>query len=354
MPKSGRKVTDKFGLPPGTLIHTGEKLTDRVRITVFDYDEQSFTEKEVPTIEECFHHRETPTVTWINIDGIHDTSIVEKIGRHFNLHPLMLEDILHTNQRPKLDDYADHIYIAARQLFYDEEKNEVTAEQVSIVLGKSYVISLQEREGDVLNPIRDRIRNNKGRVRKMGADYLTYSLIDTLVDSYFIILEHIGDAIEKLEDYVMESADPATVYDIHRHKRNILFMRKSLWPLRDVVNALKSEATDLVQASTDVYIRDVNDHTIQVLDAIELLRDTISGLIDLNMSSASNRMNEVMKVLTLIATIFIPLTFIAGIYGMNFEYMPELGWQWGYFGALGVMAVLGFFMVWYFKSRKWL
>jgi len=349
-----KKTSDKFGLPPGTLIHTGEKMTDRVRITFFDYDENNYSEKEASSIEECFELRDTPTVTWINIDGIHDIDIISKIGSHFNLHPLMLEDILHTNQRPKIDDYENHLYIVVRQYFYDEEENEINAEQVSIVLGRNYVISFQEREGDVFNPIRDRIRNNKGRVRKSGADYLTYSLLDTLIDSYFIILEKIGDDIEDLEDEVMNYTGPSTIFHIHRHKRNLLHLRKSLWPLREVVGSFRSEETDLVQESTDVYLRDVYDHTIQVVDTLELLRDMISGMIDLNLSSASNRMNEVMKVLTLIATLFIPLTFIAGIYGMNFEYMPELKWHWGYFASLGAMVVIGVVMVIYFKSRKWL
>jgi len=354
MEKSLRKTSEKYGLPPGTIVHTGERKTDRVRITVFDYNEQTVTEREVGTIEECIPFRDSPTITWINIDGIQDVGIIEKIGKEFNLHPLLLEDVVHTEQRPKIDDYEQNLFVVVRQFFYDSEEREITAEQVSFVLGHNFVITFQEREGDVFNPIRDRLRTGKGRVRKSGSDYLLYSLLDTLVDSYFILIEEISDDIENMEPDIMESNDPDTIYRIHRQKRNLIHLRKSLWPLREVISGLKSSTTHLINRSTDVYLRDVYDHTIQVVETLELLRDMIAGLIDLNLSSASNRLNEVMKVLTLISTVFIPLTFIAGIYGMNFQYMPELGMKWGYFGALGLMVVIGIIMVIYFKSRKWL
>jgi magnesium transporter len=239
-------------------------------------------------------------------------------------------------------------------LYYDEEADIVVAEQVSLLLGPNFVLSFQERPGDVFEPIRDRIRNDKGRVRAMGADYLCYALLDSIVDNYFIILEKFGEKIEGMEEELVQNPDPNTLQTIHSLKRELIFMRKSVWPLREVVNALDRGESTLIRKTTGIYLRDVYDHTIQVIDTVETFRDMVSGMLDIYLSSVSNRMNEVMKVLTIIATIFIPLTFIAGIYGMNFSFMPELGWRFGYFGALGVMALIFVAMVIYFKRRAWL
>ena len=349
-----RKTSKKAGLSPGTLVHIGEKKVEKTRITIIDYDADQFQEKEVKTIEECFPFKDTPTVTWINIDGLHEVQVIEKIGKHFAIHPLIQEDILHTGQRPKMEDMESYIFVVARMLFYNDETGEVESEQVSLILGPNYVISFQEKEGDIFDAVRERIRNGKGRIRKMKADYLAYALVDTLVDNYFIILEKLGEKIEGMEDELVANPTPETLQTIHTMKREMIFLRKSVWPLREVISSLERGESSLIYESTGMYFRDVYDHTIQVMDTVETFRDMVSGMLDTYLSSVSNRMNEVMKVLTIIATIFIPLTFVAGIYGMNFEFMPELKWHWGYFAVLGLMVVMFIGMVVYFKRKRWL
>jgi magnesium transporter len=349
-----RKTSKKVGLSPGTLVHIGEKKVEKVRITVIDYDAEQFQEKETKTIEECFPFKDTPTVTWINIDGLHEVEIIEKIGKHFAIHPLIQEDILHTGQRPKMEDMESYIFVVARMLVYNDETGEIESEQVSLILGANYVISFQEKVGDIFDPVRERIRNGRGRIRRMKADYLAYALVDTLVDNYFIILENLGEKIEGMEDELVANPTPETLQTIHILKREMIFLRKSVWPLREVISSLERGESSLIYESTGMYFRDVYDHTIQVMDTVETYRDMVSGMLDTYLSSLSNRMNEVMKVLTIIATIFIPLTFVAGIYGMNFEFMPELKWHWGYFAALGLMVVIFIGMVFYFRRKRWL
>jgi magnesium transporter len=349
-----KKRSKKIGLPPGTLVHVGEKKTEKLRITVIDYDEKEFQEKEVENIEQCFPFKDTPTVTWINIDGIHETEIIEKAGKHFNLHPLILEDIVNTGQRPKIEDFESYIFIVLKMLYFDGKENETEIEQVSLIVGKNFVISFQERVGDVFNPIRERLRKSKGRIRKAGADYLTYALIDAIVDSYFTILEKIGEKIEILEDAVVKNPTSESLQTIHNLKREMIFLRKSVWPLREMISNLTKGESSLIEEATKIYLRDVYDHTIQVIDTTETYRDMLSGMHDTYLSGISNRMNEIMKVLTIFASIFIPLTFVAGIYGMNFQFMPELGWRWGYFAILGIMAVVGVSMLLYFRRKKWL
>ena len=322
-----------------------------MRITLIDYDEQNFQEKQVSSIEECFEFKETPTITWINIDGIHEVDVVEKLGKHFDLHPLSLEDILDTNQRPKFEDFEKYLFIVLKMLSYGDEIEE---EQVSLVLGENFVISFQERVGDVFEPIRDRIRNSKGRIRKSGADYLCYSLMDAVVDNYFSILERIGDKIESMEEKLISAPTQKTLQQIHKLKREMIILRKSIWPLRELINGLQRNESSLIGETTGIYLRDTYDHTIQVIDTVESLRDVVSGMLDIYLSSISNSMNAVMKVLTIIATIFIPLTFIAGIYGMNFRYMPELEWRWAYPLVLVVMGIVAIGMLIYFRKKKWL
>ena len=354
MPKYRRRRVKKTGLPPGTLIHVGEKRAEKVKITVIDYDELHFEEKRVERIEECYPFKDKPTVTWINVDGIHDVDVIEKLGRNYAIHPLLLEDILNTEQRPKIEDFDDYLFVVLKMLSYDDERSEIDIEQVSLVLGPNYVISFQERVGDVFDPVRERIRNAKGRIRKMGADYLAYALLDSIVDSYFIILEKIGDKIEGLEEYLISKPDAKTLQTIHILKREMISLRRSIWPLREVISGISRKESSLIKEATEIFLRDVYDHTIQVIDTIENFRDMVSGMLDIYLSSLSNRMNEVMKVLTIFASIFIPLTFVAGIYGMNFAHMPELGWKWGYFSALAVMACIGIAMLVYFKRKHWL
>ncbi|MFZ3167992.1 MAG: magnesium/cobalt transporter CorA [Candidatus Methanoperedens sp.] len=349
-----KKRSIKTGLPPGSLIHIGEKKAERVRIRILDYDENQFEEKEAKTIEECFPFKDKPTTTWINIDGLHQVDIIEKIGKEFDFHPLLLEDILNTEQRPKIEDFETHIYIVLKMLYYDDKTNEITSEQISIIFGHNFVISFQEKEGDIFDPIRERIRTGKGRTRKMGPDYLSYSLMDFIVDSYFSILEKMGENIEDVEETMITNPKPATLHGIHSLKRKMISLRKSVWPLRDVLSALERSDSSLIQEPTRIYLKDVYDHTIQVIDTVETYRDVLSGMLDVYLSSISNKMNEIMKVLTIIATIFIPLTFIAGVYGMNFEFMPELRWRWGYPAIWAVMICVGISMLVYFRKKKWI
>ena len=354
MPRVITKRSKKAGLPPGTLIHIGEKKAEKVRIRILDYDESQFEEKEAKTVEDCFPFKDTPTITWINIDGIHEVEIIEKIGKHFGFHPLLLEDILNTEQRPKMEDHEEYIFIVVKMLYYDEEEHEIEAEQVSIILGSNFVISFQEKEDDVFNFVRDRIRNGKGRIRKAGADFLAYALVDAIVDHYFVIMEKIGEEIEVMEEELVTNPSPETLQAIHNLKREMISLRKSVWPVREVISGLERAESPLIHESTCIYLRDVYDHTIQVMDSIETSRDMVSGMLDIYLSSVSNKMNEVMKVLTIIATIFIPLTFIAGIYGMNFQYMPELQSKWGYPLVWLVMIAVLSSMIVYFKRKRWL
>jgi magnesium transporter len=355
VPRFIKRVSKKIGLSPGALVHIGKKKIEKVRIRLIDYDEKQLQEKEPKTVEECFPFKDLPTVTWVNIDGLHDIRIMEKIGKHFGLHPLVLEDILNTEQRPKIEDFDDYIFVVLKMLYFDENEGEIRAEQISIILGSNFVLSFQERVGDMFNPIRERIRTGKGRVRKMRPDYLAYALLDAIVDNYFVVLEKLGEKIEEMEEELVSNPTPETLQAIHNLKREMIFLRKSVWPLREVVSRLERGESPLIKEATGIYLRDVYDHTIQVIDTIETYRDMLSGMLDIYLSSISNRMNQVMKVLTIIATIFIPLTFVAGIYGMNFEYMPELKWHWFYPKAFWlVMLGVAALMLVYFRRKRWL
>ncbi len=360
MRKFIKKRSHKIGLPPGTLVHVGTKKIEKIRITVIDYDSDTFEEKELKTIEECFPCRDTQTVTWINIDGVHHMEVIEKIGKHFNLHPLVLEDIVNTGQRPKMEDFEDYLFVVLKMLYRNENEVETQAEQVSLIVGPQFVITFQEKVGDVFNPVRERIRSGKGRIRKMGSDYLAYALIDSIVDNYFTILEKLGEEIEEMEKELVGDPKPQILQSVNRLKAELLFLRKLIWPLREVISGLQRGESSLIKETTGIYLRDVYDHTIQVIDTIETFRDLASGMFDTYLSSVSNKMNEVMKVLTIIATIFIPLTFVAGIYGMNFNpevslfNMPELNWKYGYVMSIGVMVLVALVMVFYFKRKKWL
>ncbi|MFH1888921.1 MAG: magnesium/cobalt transporter CorA [Candidatus Omnitrophota bacterium] len=355
MAKRTKRSLRMSGLTPGTILHAGKKKPEGIRVTIIDYNEAQFQEKEVKKAEECFPFKDKPTVTWINIDGLDDFAIMEKVGKHFNMHPMVLEDIVNTTQRPKFEEFEEYLYIVLKMFYINENDNEIHTEQVSLILGPSFVISFQESQGgDVFNPVRERIRTAKGRIRKMGADYLAYALFDSIVDSYYQIMERMGEKIEEIEDELVFNPTPETLQTIHDLKRDTIFLRKSVWPLREVAGGLQRSESKLIQESTEIYLRDVYDHTIQVIDTIETFRDMISGMLDIYLSSLSNRMNEVMKVLTIIATIFIPITFISGVYGMNFRYMPELNWHWAYFGALGLMLMVVITMLIYFKRKKWI
>ncbi|MFO7637937.1 MAG: magnesium/cobalt transporter CorA [bacterium] len=343
----------KVGLPPGTPVYLGPERTDPCRITVIDYNNEKLEERHLAAVEDAFSYRDTPTLTWLNVDGVHDVERIEKLAASFNIHPLVIEDIVHTSQRPKVEDFGDYAYLVVRMLSRDDA-GRLVSEQVSFVLSAHWVISFQEQAGDVFEPIRARLRTGKGRIRGAGADYLLYSLLDAVVDNYFVVFELYGEQVEEIEQRLAADPSRELLSDIHALKRELTAVRRSVWPLREAVSALLRAESALVSPLTVTYLRDVYDHTVQVIETVESHRETVSGLLDLYLSSISNRMNEVMKVLTIIATIFIPLTFIAGIYGMNFGFMPELRWRWGYFIVLGVMAAVALGMVHYFHRRRWL
>jgi magnesium transporter len=344
----------KEGLPPGTPVYIGKKRIDEPRITIIDYDEEHFQEKEAIIVEECFPFKETETVTWINVDGINNVNLIEKIGQNFSFHPLLVEDIVNTDQRPKFEDFGDYLYIVLRALEYDEQQHVVHTEQMSIVIASNFLITFQETPGDVFNTIRERLRLGKGRIRKMGPDYLAYSLMDAIVDHYFFMLEKMGEQVEVLEESIISRPVPRTVQELHKTKRELILLRKSVWPLREVINNLQHAESPLVSETTRLYLRDVHDHTVQVMDTVETYRDITQGMLDIYLSSISNKMNEIMKVLTIIGTIFIPLTFLAGVYGMNFHYFPEITWKYGYAIFWSVCIVLAGFMLIMFRRKGWL
>jgi magnesium transporter len=355
MPDLIRKRSQKAGLPPGALVHVGEPRLEKARITAIVYDTSNLEEEVLDAVGEAFPLEDAPAVTWLNVDGIHEVDIVEGLGSRLGLHPLVMEDILNPDQRPKMEDLGHYLYVVLKMMDWDERRSEITVEQVSLLVGANYVVSLQEQPGgDVLDPIRQRIREAKGSIREKGPDYLAYSILDGVVDRYFGVLESLGERVEDLEEELVTSPLPETLQELHVLKREMIYMRKSVWPLREVVAALERSGSPLIQESTGPYLRDVYDHTIQVMDAVETLRDMLSGMLDIYLSSISNRMNEVMKVLTIFASVFIPLTFIVGVYGMNFAYMPELAWRWGYPAIWLVMLGAGFAMLWFFKRRRWL
>jgi magnesium transporter len=355
MPRTVKKRSQKAGLPPGTPVHIGERQIEKTRITLFGYNEQEVEEKELGRAKECVLFKNNSTITWINVVGLHQVEVLEELNGCFDLHPLVLEDILNTDQRPKMEDYGDYLYIVLKALFLGNGRaNEVESEQISLILGTNFVLSFQEKESPLFKPIRERLQNNKGRIRKMGADYLVHAILDSIIDQYFVVLEKLGEQIEFLEEELITKPRPATLQTLHQLKREMIFLRKALWPLREVIGSLERGESALIQGSTVLYLRDVYDHTIQAIDNIETFRDMLSGMMDIYLSSISNRMNEVMKVLTIISTLFIPLTFIVGLYGMNFKYMPELEWLWGYPLVLGLMLAVTAFMMVYFRRKKWI
>jgi magnesium transporter len=350
---STKSRSQKAGLPPGTLVHIGDKKVDKPRITLMEFNESRLNEQELKTFTGWQQVTEGNTVTWLDIGGVHQISLIEQIGDIFKLHPLLLEDIVNTDQRPKLDDYDQYLYVVVKMLYRDDQ-DKVIAEQVSIVLGPQYVLTFQENGKDVFDPLRTRLRTDKGKIRKSGADYVFYSLMDSIVDHYFTIMERLGEKLEILEDECVLDPNGRSLERIQRFKKDVLYLRRAVWPLRDVISGLQRDDSTLIKPPTKIYLRDVYDHTVQIMETIETFRDLVASMLEIYLSSNSHRMAAVMKVLTIITTIFMPLTFIAGIYGMNFEYMPELKWPWGYPMILGVMAAIGIAMVAFFRRKDWL
>lgn len=350
-----KKRSQKAGLPPGSLVHIGTKKVGASRIRIMDYDEGSVREKEKAVLQECIPFRDTDSVTWIDIEGLQDIPLLECLGESYRLHPLILEDILNTDQRPKSDEMDGYIYVVLKMLDFDANGPGLISEQVSIVFGRNFVISFQEGlEGDLFEPLRERIRAGKGRIRKMGPDFLAYSLLDSIIDHYFIILEKFAERIETLEENLVSDPRPETLQEIHRLKREMIFLRKSAWPLRELIYGLEKSDSELIRPGTKIFLRDVYDHAVHIIDSIETYREMLSSMLDIYLSSVSNRMNQVMKVLTIIATIFMPLTFLAGVYGMNFKHMPEIGWRWSYPLLWLVMLGVAGVMLYFFKKKNWL
>ena len=348
-----RKRVKPVGAPPGLLVHTGVQKTEKVRITVIDYRDDHYEEHEISDIEKCFDYLDTPSATWVNIDGLHEVEVIEKLGNRLNIHPLVQEDVLHVGQRPKAEDFEDIIFIVLKMLTRGSN-DEIDMEHISLILGPNWVLSFQEEPGDIFNEIRTRLRKAKGRIRSLGSDYLCYRLIDTIVDHYFLLLDEIAEKVAALEEELEGSPTTDTQRKIYSLKHELLYMRKNIWPLREAVRELEQSESSLITDEVRTFLSDVRDHTFQVVDSLDTYREMVSGMQDLYLSVISNRMNEVMKVLTIIATIFIPLTFIAGIYGMNFQFMPELGWRPAYFILLGVMLIIAAGMVVFFRRKKWL
>jgi magnesium transporter len=349
-----KMATMKKGLHPGSVIHVGEKKADRVKFTVIDYGRDNFTERECDGVDECLAYADKDSVTWVNVNGLHEPEVMRKIGEHFGIHSLVLEDILDTEKRPELGDYVDFIFIILKMVLVEQESERIDAEQVSLLLCKNTVISFQEGEEDVFEPIRERIRAGKGRIRKAGADYLVYTLADAIVDEYYIVLEAIGELIEDIEDELLEEPSAETLRDIYGLRREIVLLRKYTFPLRELVHKFQISESPMIEHDTQLYIRDLYDHSMQIMDTTESYREMLSGMLETYLSLSSNRMNEVMKVLTVMASIFIPLTFIAGVYGMNFEYMPEIHQHLGYPGVILLMFIIAMVMVYFFRRRKWI
>lgn len=346
----------KTGLPPGTLIYTGDQPQKPVHVSVIEYDQQHLQESSPPlTLDECLTLKNNPYRKWINVDGVNDIALIERIGQCFNLHPLVLEDIAHLGQRPKVEVYDDYMYIVLKMFQLSEDARTFTVEQVSMVLGPGCLLTFQENEGDVFEHVRNRLRSGKGSLRKTSTDYLAYALIDAIVDYYFVIFEKMSESIEALEERILKGADRNTLPELHRLRHQLTQLRKSVWPLREMIGSLERSESRFFTKSTRLFLRDLYDHAVQVVDTVESFRDVLTALMDLNLSMVSTRMNEIMKVLTIISTVFIPLSFIAGVWGMNFDHMPELHKTWAYplgFWILIALVVSGMFI--YFKRKKWL
>jgi magnesium transporter len=342
------------GEAPGALKVHREASTRPPVITLIEYDAEFLEERVISDTNELLPRLNNERVTWINIDGLGDINVLRVLGKRFNLHPLALEDVLDTGQRPKVEQYDDYLFIVAQMLYLDKEEK-ICSEQVSMFLGKTFLITLQEEaDFDVFEPVRARIRTGSGHMRKAGADYLSYALLDSIIDHYYPVLESVGLEIDKIEDELVDNPLVRPVGGLHQHKRTLTHIGRLVWPVRDVTNSLLHEETGLVTPNTKVYLRDCYDHSVQLMDLVESYRDVLSGLMEIHLSSVGLRTNEIMRVLTVISSIFIPLTFIAGVYGMNFAHMPELSHPFGYIGCLLLMLLVAIGEILYFKKRRWL
>lgn len=349
------KRSKKTGMPPGALVYLGDKPSSDSIIQSYRFNGDSYDERQTKSVAEALAPPREGEVLWLDVNGIHNIQVLESIGSAFGIHPLVLEDILNTAKRPKVEDFEQYLFVVLKVIHPNAHGHDFRSEQVSIILGKNFVISFQELEQhDAFMPVRERLKSNRGRIRKMGADYLAYALMDSVVDSYFGVLEVFGEHLEALERTAIESAAPDTLRRIHRTKQQTLQLRRAVWPVREIMSSILREESDLISKPVLVYLRDVYDHTVEVIDVLEGGRELAASLMEMYLSSLSNRLNSVMMVLTVITTIFMPLSFIAGVYGMNFKFMPELESPLGYPAVLLTMALIAIGMLAYFRSRKWI
>lgn len=354
MKKRHRSRLKKVGMPPGSLVHVGEVKTHHTEVTVFRYDAEQLIEQSDTSLTGLNLEVPEKGTLWVNVYGLHNPELMTEIGRAFNLHPLTLEDVLNTEQRPKLDHFEHYLFFVARFFRYDQSLLDVTSDQVSILLGHNFVLTFQERPTGSFDPIRERLRADKGQIRKAGADYLAYTLLDMIVDRYFIVLEQIGDDCEVLEDELLRKAGSGVMQNIHKLKHETMELRRAVWPLREVVNALTRNEGGFFQPGTVLYLRDVYDHTVHFIESLESLRDLLAGMLDIYLSSISNRVNMEVRALTVVAMLFMPATLIAGIFGMNFRVMPWLANPNGFWFAIGIMATIATLMILIFWRRQWL
>ena len=353
--KNKKRGFEKLGQDPGTIFYVGTKESNRpAKLDLIEYNEAFFQESTLNNISQCNHTLGQNTVKWLNVDGVYDSKAIAEIGKKFSLHPLLLEDVTNTLQRPKVDEYENVLFVVAKMLRYDEIKKCIEIEQVSLVLGENFLISFQEDiEGDLFDHLRIQIRNNKQKITKSKADYLLYLMLDIMVDHYFVMLEKIGEEMDEMEDLLISDTQKDILTDIYRLKRELILLRKNIWPMREMLGTLERADFSLLSKSSHFYFRDIYDHAIQAIETIEMDRDMLSGMMEIYLTTASNRLNSIMKVLTTIYTIFIPLTFIVGVYGMNFDFMPELHWKYGYLSVWVIMITTVIFMIIYFKRKKW-
>jgi magnesium transporter len=349
-----RQQVRKTGLPPGTLVHIGEIKTARPEISLIEFDAEDLLESKFQSISESRLYEPSKPTLWLNVHGLHEPEVLSEIGRRFHLHPLVVEDILHTEQRPKIDDYGDYLYLVAHSFAYDPETKRVSSDQISIVVSPHAVLTFQERPSGCFDPVRERLRGGKGLIRKLGADYLAYSLLDVIVDRYFLVLDQLSERVENLEDELVERVSSEFLQRIHALKRETLLLRRGVWPLREVLNTLQRGDARFFLPETRIYLRDVYDHTVHIVESLDSIRDLISGLLDIYLSTVSNRVNLEVRVLTVITTLFMPATLIAGIFGMNFHSMPWLDLGDGFFLALALMVVVAMVMALVFWRRRWL
>lgn len=350
-----RKRALKAGQPPGTAVYTGSKKPITTTITVLTYTENDVHESKGKTLEECLPVIEKPGVAWIHVNGLQDVALIQQLAQRYQIHPLTVEDILNVQQRPKVEQFENYVFITLKMLTWHDKRHIFTSEQLSLVLGKDFLLSFQERDHVLFDQIRERFRSQSNqRLRQQGSDYLAYRLMDAVVDYYFVVLEGLGDQIEQIEDQIISAPEPKITRKLYRLRRQMMTLRKAIWPMREAVSHLLQLEGSAISQFTRIYLRDLYDHVVQAIDTVETFRDMLASLLDVYLSSITNRMNEIMKTLTIIATIFIPITFIASFYGMNFTSMPELHWRWGYVMVISVMSAMAVTMLIYFRRKKWI